>query len=137
MHWRSTAAGAGGAYPLTQGTAHGDFGEMARFGMQRHAMFRPLAPRLKADPESTLDRSLDFATCTARLERGFDLFERDHVAIYGSLKVLAQDANAVMPDGAVVVVHHRFPGIEIWVNRHPTDEADIVVPVVLHSGFRG
>ncbi|TMM51334.1 hemerythrin domain-containing protein [Sulfitobacter sabulilitoris] len=77
----------------------------------------------------------------ARLEKGFDLLEADHGAMDGLLHEMAEGANMVLEGGANGAAAgpflerlQRFSGL---LERHLTDEEEIVVPVVLHTGFRG
>ena len=73
----------------------------------------------------------------ARVARGFDLLERDHEAMDGLLHGMATGANAVLKGGEVQEFLDRLEGFEHLLDRHLTDEEDIIVPVILHSGFRG
>ena len=73
----------------------------------------------------------------ARLERGFDLLEKDHEAMDGLLHGMAEGANSVLRGAEVGPFLDRLSGFERSLNRHLTDEEDIVVPVVLHTGFAG
>jgi hemerythrin-like domain-containing protein len=73
-----------------------------------------------------------------RLERGFDLLESDHTAMDGVLHGLATGANEVLQNGGEVGAFlDQLDQFEALLERHLTDEEDIVVPVVLHTGFSG
>jgi len=78
-------------------------------------------------------------TLESRLEAGFDLLEKDHGEMDGLLHAMADAANAVLQKGEAEVGHFashfdRFAGL---LDRHLTDEEEIVVPVILKSGFNG
>ncbi|MEW9921146.1 hemerythrin domain-containing protein [Marimonas sp. MJW-29] len=72
-----------------------------------------------------------------RLERGFELLETDHEAIDPLLHDFAGAANAVLQGGEAGAFLRKIEGFEKLLDRHLVDEEDIVVPVVLHTGFRG
>ncbi len=72
-----------------------------------------------------------------RLERGFELLEADHEAIDPLLNDFAQGANAVLKGADPGAFLKRINGFEALLDRHLTDEEEIVVPVVLETGFRG
>lgn len=76
-------------------------------------------------------------TLDARVERGFDLLESDHDAMDGILHNMATSANAVLQGGEIGPFHDRLNGFATLLDRHLTDEEEIVVPVILHTGFRG
>lgn len=73
----------------------------------------------------------------ARLERGFALLEADHAALDGLLQDMAEHANAVLAGGEVGAFKTRLSAFQKLLNRHLTDEEEIVVPVVLRTGFAG
>lgn len=73
----------------------------------------------------------------ARIAHGFDLLENDHHAMDGVLHDLAQAANGVLQGGQpgdFAAPLDRFAGL---LNRHLEDEEDIIVPVILATGFDG
>ena len=76
-------------------------------------------------------------TLDTRLERAFDLLESDHAEMDGLLHGMAQGANAVLQGGEPGAFLDRLEGFDRLLHRHLTDEEDIVVPVVLDTGFRG
>ena len=158
------------AYPRADWEAHGNFGEMVRFWMQRHAMFRELIGVLRSDAETMADGGIGFDAYAprlsryggmflnelhmhhniedqhyfpqlikldARLEQGFDLLEADHEAIDPMLHEMAEAANAVLQGGEIGVLRDRIVAFGSLLERHLTDEEEIVVPVILESGFRG
>ena len=55
----------------------------------------------------------------------------------GLLHGMADAANAVLKGGSVGAFSERLADFNSLLERHLTDEEDIVVPVVLHSGFNG
>lgn len=79
----------------------------------------------------------------ARLERGFDMLDADHHALHEGLETLATRADAAVrglaarsadlaPAGALLDALERFGGL---LERHLTDEEELVVPVILeHRG---
>lgn len=76
-----------------------------------------------------------------RLDQGFALLDNDHGAMDGLLHDMADSANAVLqaqgtadPLGAF---HDRLSGFETMLDRHLTDEEDLIVPVILKTGFGG
>jgi len=77
-----------------------------------------------------------------RVARGFDILDRDHHAIDGHLSGFVEAANRVLGDadrkdrfrdgaGAFHGVVGRFGGL---LERHLTDEEELVVPVILRYG---
>lgn len=158
------------AYPRAEWERHANFGELVRFWMQRHMMFRELVQVLRGDVEAITDGSLHFQKYAQRLshyggtllnelhmhhqvedhhyfpqliqldrrlERGFELLESDHEAMDRLLHGMAEEANAVLNGGAVGVFHDRLDGFAELLERHLTDEEEIVVPVILDTGFKG
>lgn len=162
------------AYPRAQWEQHPNFGEMVRFWMERHAMFRQLSQALRDDVEAHLDGRLAFdayaprlartagfmlqelhmhhqiedshyfprlITLERQLETGFDLLESDHDAMDALLHGMADSANAVLrggPEGDVAgPFSERLSAFVRLLERHLTDEEEIVVPVILKTGFAG
>lgn len=77
----------------------------------------------------------------ARLDHGFYLLETDHGALDGLLNGFAEGANAVLRAqdsrdaiGALLGRLEQFRGL---LDRHLTDEEEIIVPVILKTGFDG
>lgn len=77
------------------------------------------------------------ARLDARVERGFDLLEADHQEMDALLHGMAGAANAVLQGGAPGVFADHLDGFGRMLNRHLEDEEEIVVPVILKSGFGG
>jgi len=79
----------------------------------------------------------------ARLEAGFALLDRDHHALDGQLQAFVAAANAVLhaPEAArhdaTGAFHAHLAGFAPLLERHLTDEEDLVVPVLLKYGERG
>lgn len=73
----------------------------------------------------------------ARVERGFDLLEQDHGAMDRLIHDMANAANAVLQGGAVGVFQESLDRFGTLLERHLTDEEEIIVPVILQSGFDG
>jgi len=78
-----------------------------------------------------------------RVARAFDILDADHAALDGLLSRFAEGANGVLaapPDAAreaVARFHGEVTVLEGFLNRHLIDEEEIVVPVILKSGFDG
>ncbi len=163
------------AYPRESWEDHGNFGEMVRFWLQRHLMFRQVMVRLAEDAEALLDRRIEveayapglsrfggflleqlhvhhqvedthyfprLITLDARLERGFEMLEADHQAIDGLLSRFADSANAVLrAEGdvrdATAAFHREHRAFQTLLVRHLTDEEELIVPVILETGFEG
>lgn len=79
-----------------------------------------------------------------RLERGFALLDADHHALDAHLHALAQEFNATLralraggkardETGALERALGEFGG---FLDRHLTDEEELVVPVILHRALR-
>ncbi len=73
-----------------------------------------------------------------RLERGFTLLDADHHALDGHINALAQGTNAMLgglsgddPRAGVGALESQLGGFESFLDRHLTDEEDLVVPVIL------
>ncbi len=76
-----------------------------------------------------------------RLERGFAMLETDHVAIDGHLGRFATSANAVLAQWqtpslqtATAAFLTDLAAITALLDRHLTDEEDLIVPTILHHG---
>jgi hemerythrin-like domain-containing protein len=82
-------------------------------------------------------------TLDGRLERGFGILDADHHALHHHLDGFATGANAVLSRlqdaaaarEAVGEFHGLLGGFGQMLERHLTDEEDLVVPVILKSGF--
>jgi iron-sulfur cluster repair protein YtfE (RIC family) len=79
----------------------------------------------------------------ARLEAGFTLLDHDHHALDGHLQAFVTAANAVLqaPEparhDATGAFHAQLAAFAPQLERHLTDEEDLVVPVLLRYGDRG
>lgn len=73
----------------------------------------------------------------ARIEAGFDLLEADHEAMDGLLHDMAGAANAVLQGGEPGKFCEKLDEFGALLNRHLVDEEEIIVPVILKSGFAG
>ena len=157
-------------YPRPTWEGHPNFGELVRFWLERHVMFRQLTDVLRSDVEALLDKSVGFETYAPRLsryggmllnqlhghhqiedshyfpqlvqidqrlERGFELLETDHEAMDALLQDFAAGANAVLQGGEAGVFRDRLLAFEKMLDRHLVDEEEIIVPVILDSGFQG
>lgn len=74
------------------------------------------------------------------LERGFELLDADHHHLHEELDGFAMRANAVLQGGGPAALGAHQEGLERmarFLNRHLTDEEDLVVPVMLVTGFDG
>jgi hemerythrin-like domain-containing protein len=76
-----------------------------------------------------------------RLERGFALLDSDHHALDPLLHALAErtnDALRALPEArdAMGALHDDLVRFERFLDRHLTDEEEIVVPVILEHGAR-
>lgn len=84
------------------------------------------------------------AAADARLERGFAMLDADHHALDATLHAMAEATNTylrALVDGratrdAAGAFEARLDGFERLLDRHLTDEEDLVVPVILHHGPR-
>lgn len=73
----------------------------------------------------------------ARLEQGFSLLDADHHAMDGLLQNMANGANAVLQGGEPGEFAKILGDFDRLLNRHLTDEEEIIVPVILKTGFDG
>ena len=78
-------------------------------------------------------------TLDPRISAGFDLLEADHQAMDGLLKGFADQANLVLNGDAAAVgpFLDRVVDFERLLKRHLTDEEELIVPVILSTGFDG
>ncbi|MEO0912339.1 MAG: hemerythrin domain-containing protein [Pseudomonadota bacterium] len=76
----------------------------------------------------------------ARLVQAFELLDRDHHAMDGLLEALVERTNGALQalggDGraAMGALREEVVRFETFLNRHLTDEEEIVVPVILEHG---
>lgn len=75
----------------------------------------------------------------ARLEEGFALLDRDHHAMDGIINGMADGANALLrSEGRDIANFETVLGdMKSMLNRHLIDEEEIIVPVILKTGFEG
>ncbi|MDQ0315942.1 hemerythrin domain-containing protein [Amorphus orientalis] len=79
-----------------------------------------------------------------RLARGFELLDGDHQDLDGQLKAFVDQANGVLQahrgtdNDAVTTASGRFlthlSGLERLLDRHLTDEEELIVPILLEYG---
>ena len=164
-------------YPRDTWEAHGNFGQLIRFWLDRHLMFRRMEAMLRDGTEGFLDRKVDparyghetarigqrllqelhghhmmedthyFPVLTRqdrRLVRGFEMLDKDHHALDAHLAGFAGHANALLkalggphPEGRKARdeagrFHTRLTGFGRFLDRHLTDEEELIVPVLLH-----
>lgn len=159
-------------YPRGTWEAHGNFGEMVQFWLERHLMFRRLLDQLQEETRAYIDKRMDgpeyaprlsrfggfflnqlhshhhvedshyfpqLIGLDGRIEKGFDLLETDHHALDGLLKSFADQANDVLNgrSEAVGPFLDHLETFERMLDRHLTDEEDLIVPVILNTGFDG
>lgn len=84
------------------------------------------------------------ATRDARIERGFELLDADHHAIDALLNRFTESANGVLraPDDAAgreatTEFLQAVGRAETLLDRHLTDEEELIVPVILKYGTAG
>lgn len=74
----------------------------------------------------------------ARLQRGFALLDADHQEMDGLLHDLAAGANALLQgQSAPGRLREQLDGFGRMLVRHLDDEEDLIVPVMLRTGFQG
>ena len=162
-------------FPRDQWEAHGNFGELVKFWLSRHVMFREVLDRLQSELNAVLWSQADFEGYRSRLsrlggfflqqlhghhtiedqhyfpqliglepnlDRGFTVLDADHHALDALLHGFADTANTVLKstdghrdhlgalDGELARLH-RCP------DRHLNDEEELIVPIILKSGFTG
>ncbi len=79
-------------------------------------------------------------TLDSRLERGFELLDTDHTAIDTHLHEMAEAANAVLKGRDATQIgafETQIATFQTLLNRHLIDEEEIIVPVILKTGFDG
>jgi len=79
-----------------------------------------------------------------RIGHGFDLLDADHHALDGILDRFVGQANGAIQTAdrrdartAAGVLHAGLADLERLINRHLTDEEDLIVPVILREGPGG
>ncbi|PTX54790.1 hemerythrin HHE cation binding domain-containing protein [Litoreibacter ponti] len=78
-------------------------------------------------------------TLDTRLEQGFALLDRDHHAMDGAINGVADGANTLLRSkGAdIAALEVVLRDMARMLDRHLTDEEEIIVPVILKTGFDG
>jgi hemerythrin-like domain-containing protein len=74
-----------------------------------------------------------------RLQRGFEMLDRDHHALDGLLSTFTDQANAVLAETAddknlrerTAQFRRDLKGLNRLIERHLTDEEDLVLPIIL------
>jgi len=75
-----------------------------------------------------------------KLARGFEILDADHHALDGHIHALAETTNAMLRADAPAfeaetgVLHTALAGFGRFLDRHLTDEEDLIVPVILKHG---
>jgi iron-sulfur cluster repair protein YtfE (RIC family) len=81
-----------------------------------------------------------FPKMTAALAKAgpaFELLDADHHALHDALAGVAEAANGVLRgQGEVARLEQRLDGLGRFLDRHLTDEEEVVVPVILQLGER-
>lgn len=163
-------------YPRETWPVHANLGEMARFWLKRHHMFRELGDVLiaaAAEHRAGIDHGLPLSpgfaarlqfflsqleihhqvedhqyfpllrAAEARLARGFEVLERDHVLIHDGIVDTVTAANTflqAMAAGRDALCHaaDRYAGTSTRLIgrlvRHLGDEEDLIVPLILDRG---
>ncbi|UWQ21810.1 hemerythrin domain-containing protein [Jannaschia sp. W003] len=68
------------------------------------------------------------------LERGFALLDADHHRLHEELERFAADANVLLGGGEAGPMADTVRRMEGFLDRHLTDEEELVVPVILRVG---
>ena len=84
-------------------------------------------------------------TRDARLQRGFDILDTDHQALDTYLGRFAEEANAALralkDEGQLRTeagrLHEGLLRLDRFIDRHLTDEEELIVPVILRDGEAG
>jgi hemerythrin-like domain-containing protein len=72
-----------------------------------------------------------------RLEQGFQILDADHQALDGHIAAFVGGANGVLQGGEVGAFHAQLLQLEKFIDRHLSDEEDLIVPVILRHRERG
>jgi iron-sulfur cluster repair protein YtfE (RIC family) len=79
-----------------------------------------------------------------RIAAGFDLLDADHHALDGILNGFVDKANLAIrgidgddPRRGAAALHGGLTDLERLIERHLTDEEDLIVPVILRDGTAG
>ena len=74
------------------------------------------------------------ARLAPELERGFVILDADHHALDEELAGFAEAANDAIRGGEAGPLAGRLAGLERFLDRHLTDEEELIVPVILRAG---
>lgn len=163
-------------HPRATWAGHANLGQLARFWLHRHEMFRRLDEIIRSGTEAALERRMEaaafnswlsgqlgwllwqleehhqvedhhyfplFRRAEPRLAAGFELLERDHVALHAGIGGIIGRANAVLaheaPGRAAFRADlARFRDAQVDLGRelirHLADEEDLVIPLLLERG---
>ena len=70
----------------------------------------------------------------SQLARGFALLDADHQTFDTLLNSFEAEANSVLRGADAEALHQHLSQFETFLNRHLTDEEEIVVPILLKYG---
>ena len=88
----------------------------------------------------------EISTVDDRLDHGLDTRESDHHALDETIETLTEQANRTIKlvqldelqaRSEAGKLHDTAAGLERFLDRHLTDEEDLIVPIVLHHKMRG
>jgi hemerythrin-like domain-containing protein len=72
----------------------------------------------------------------ARISRGFDLLEADHSEIDQALQRFSTTAQTLLKEGDGGPMAAELDKIDAFLDRHLTDEEDLIVPLILKTGYQ-
>jgi iron-sulfur cluster repair protein YtfE (RIC family) len=125
LRGEATARADGRMDPRTHDRALAQKGSMLLGGLQQHHTVEDhvyFPKMVEARPE---------------IGRVFDLLDADHHALHGALEGLAETANGVLRgERPIAELEGRLDGLGRFLDRHLTDEEEVVVPVILGLGER-
>ena len=128
------------AHPRESWAGDPEFHGLVALWLERHGMFRKLTALMGQQAEALLDRRAEPAQAAGRLGQLGNLFLQElHMhhkvedmhyfpALVGMEGRLARGFEILDRD------HHALEGIETLLDRHLTDEEDLIVPVILRHG---
>lgn len=163
-------------YPREAWEAHRNFGDLVRFWLSRHVMFRQVIDRMTEELNKVLWSGGDVHAFRPKLSRlgglflqelhthhniedhhyfpqliglepkldhGFNLLENDHHEIDALLNGFAETANLVLKSNPsrerddLGALEAELRRMNRCLDRHLTDEEELIVPIILKSGFAG
>jgi hemerythrin-like domain-containing protein len=74
------------------------------------------------------------AAAAPEIERAFAMLDADHHRLHEELDGFAGAANGVLRGGEAGPLAERLAAMERFLDRHLTDEEDVIVPVILRAG---